>query len=703
MDGSLILPELDERRSGLLLGIDTGGTFTDAVLTDEAGNVAFKAKALTTRHDLAEGIGFAAGRVLAEAAAAELGDVAAVAERIRLVSVSTTLATNAVVEGYGQPIGLILIGQGEEALTRAGLREALGDDPVAFVAGGHDSRGDLKSDLDEAAVQEAARRAAGRVSAFAVSSLFATRNPGHETRAREILRGATGLPVTCGHELSASLDMPRRALTAVLNARLIPLVTDLVAAVQAMLQERGIDAPLMVVKGDGSLISAETALLKPVETILSGPAASVIGARHLTGEDTMIVADMGGTTTDIALLRGGHPVLNVNGASVGGWRTMVEAIAVHTVGLGGDSEVRLDGDRRLVCGPRRAVPLSLLATQSKRVIPALQRQIATAERKPTDGRFALRQRALDPAAGRLSGAEQRLWDRLEDGPLDLETLFADRTPEQPLRRLVDRGLVAISAFTPSDAAHVLGLHEAWDARAAKLGAALWARRDRPGRRLCETGEQFARRVFDQVVRQAGEAVLAALLDEEGVPGNGALAAPLARRLLDGAFAERTPDAEDRPRLFDAALAFRLPIAGIGAPAATYYPALAERTRGVLRLPEHGEVSNAVGAVAGGVTQTMTILISQPAEGLFRVHLPGGPADYAEIERAIARAEEAARREAGAMATRAGADDVKVQARRDERVVRQPDGTSVFIEAIVTATATGRPRLGCVRAHPCMGK
>src|SRR5690606_4555973 len=121
-----------------------------------------------------------------------------------------------------------------------------------------------------------------------------------------------------------------------------------------------IQAPLMVVKGDGSLIAAEAALASPVETILSGPAASLVGARHLSGETDVVVVDMGGTTTDIALLRDGRPVLASEGATVGGWKTMVEAVAVHTYGLGGDSEVRCDEAGDLVVGPRRAVPLSLL-------------------------------------------------------------------------------------------------------------------------------------------------------------------------------------------------------------------------------------------------------------------------------------------------------------------------------------------------------
>ncbi len=188
-----------------------------------------------------------------------------------------------------------------------------------------------------------------------MSSLFSVRNPSHERRIRSLIRELTGKPVTCGHELTSGLDAPRRALTAALNAQLTPQLRHLLEAVQAVLTEAGIAAPLMVVKGDGSLMAVEMALECPVETVLSGPAASVVGARFLTGCDDFVMSDMGGTTTDIAVVRGGHPVLSAEGASVGGWKTMVEAVDVRTFGLGGDSELAFDG-RSIIIGPRRVRP-----------------------------------------------------------------------------------------------------------------------------------------------------------------------------------------------------------------------------------------------------------------------------------------------------------------------------------------------------------
>jgi len=671
---------------GLRLGIDTGGTFTDAVLCREDGAVFRTAKSLTTKHDLTIGIGKAIAAIMEPE-----GEESVPADAIRLVSISTTLATNAVVESHGQPVCLIMIGETEAALDRGGLRQALGGDPVVFIAGGHGSTGDESAPLDMPAVEAALDRYAGKVSAFAVSAHFGSRNPAHEQRVRDAVLERTGRPVTCGHELSANLDMPRRALTAVLNARLIPLIADLIEAVTSLLAQRGITAPLMVVKGDGSLISAETARYRPVETVLSGPAASVVGARHLSGKDDLIVVDMGGTTTDIALLRGGRPQLNMDGANVSGWRTMVEAIAVHTVGLGGDSEIRLDDEKKLAAGPRRAVPLSLLAHQYDFVVPVLRAQAERAYMKTYDGRFAIRQRRLADGAAKLSANEQRIWDKLADGPADLETLLADRAPEQPLRRLVDRGLVAISAFTPSDAAHFLGLHHAWDGEAARLGAKIWSRIElRAGQPIAQDERDFAQTVFDLVIEQAGEALVLAVLDAEGmaVPERMGL---VARRLLSAAFAGKN---RHGPRSeLEVGLRFRTPVAGIGAPAATYYPAFGQRTGTQIELPPHADVSNAVGAVAGGVMQTVRILISAPDEFTFRVHLPDGLKDHPNFESAAGLAEEQATALAHNQALEAGAGTVHVECSRDDRFVRQMGGRDLFVESTVTAVATGRPSLG----------
>ena len=215
----------------LFLGIDTGGTYTDAVLwSEEPWCCGAKAKALTTRHDLAEGISGAVDAVLDKARV----DPAA----IKLVSMSTTLATNALVEGQGGRVALVMIGFSEADLARDGLKAALGSDPLVFCPGGHDVHGNAAT-LDLAALEAALPELAKSVSGFAVCAYFATRNPAHEILARDLIREKTGLPVTASHELSSKLGGPRRALTTLLNARLISMIDRLVAATEGFLAARG--------------------------------------------------------------------------------------------------------------------------------------------------------------------------------------------------------------------------------------------------------------------------------------------------------------------------------------------------------------------------------------------------------------------------------------------------------------------------------
>jgi N-methylhydantoinase A/oxoprolinase/acetone carboxylase beta subunit len=401
---------------------------------------------------------------------------------------------------------------------------------------------------------------------------------------------------------------------------------------------------------------------------------------------------MGGTTTDIAVLRDGRPALDLEGATVGGWRTMVEAVAVHTFGLGGDSELRLDDHARLVLGPRRAVPLALLARDHPAVLETLGAQTAHGESDPGDGRFALRLRPLDAATTSLSSGETRVWQRLSEGPVALEVLLADHHLERPLGRLVDRGLVIVSAFTPSDAAHVLGLQEGWNAEAARLGAGLWRRRlaaaGLPG---FHDAEAFARRVFEQVVVQSGKALAASALAEERAPLPGP-GERLGELLVERALAGDGEDDAGDPPLLGAALVLGRPIVAIGAPAATYYPAVAARLGTRATVPPHAGVTNAVGAVASGVARTVKALITAPDDQRYRVHLASGVRDFPGLAPARDYAAAEARRLAAEQAREAGAGRIDVRVDEDERIVTGPAGDRIFVESEVVATAVGRPRL-----------
>ena len=746
----------------LVIGLDTGGTYTDAALLDAAsGQVLATGKALTTREDLSIGLGGAIARVLdayvtgnGQTGGGQTGGGQTGGDQtgggqtgggkpgdIGLVSLSTTLATNAVVEGVGGRVGLVMIGFDEAALERADLARALGQDPVAFITGGHKPDGGVQAMLDRDALRCAAETFGDEVSAFAIAGHFATRNPEHEIAARDLLRELTGLPITCSHELSSALGGPRRALTAVLNARLINLLERLITATEAIMADQGLTCPLMVVKGDGSLLHSDFARTRPVETVLSGPAASLSGAAFLAETDTALIADIGGTTTDIAFLQNGAPRLRAEGALVGGWQTMVEAAEIRTCGLGGDSEVRAvtrGRDGGVTLGPRRAVPLSLLATQHPEIIAIMEEQLGLAVPMQTDARFVFPVMP-DGVPGWLTRSETRLAQMaIEMGPTPIAEIAATQLALGAVDRLISRGLLGLAAFTPTDAAHVTGAFTDFDVSAAEFGAALMARQKNGlGEAIASDATSLAVMTLATLHQRSGLALMDAALAHDGAGEEQASRTPLLATLYEqhlkasvtasvtgnaagneagneaetdatkmngpqmngpqmngtaGGMAEGRAGARagNEARLVRVGMQLETGLVALGASAATHYPHIADMMGVAVSVPDHADVAGAVGAAVGSVRQRVMISITAPADGKFRVHLPEGPIDLEVQESALERARMAAKRLAHDRASSAGASSIEVAITEDVRLVQLGPDKQLFIEAFVHATASGQP-------------
>lgn len=658
------------------LGIDTGGTYTDAVIFSNARGVIAKAKSLTTRHDLSEGIAGAADAALA---AAQIDS-----REIRLVSLSTTLATNALVEGQGQRVALVMIGFGEDDLARDGLGEAAKAGPVIFLPGGHDVHG-RETPLEMDRLREALPQLAQEVSAFAVAGYFAVRNPAHEQRVRDLILRETGLPVTCSHELSSKLGGPRRALTTLLNARLVGMIGRLVGACEDYLAGRNIAAPLMVVRGDGALISASEARLRPIETILSGPAASLAGAQFLTGLDSAVVSDIGGTTTDVAILENGRPKLDPDGAMVGGHRTMVEAVAMRTYGLGGDSEVRIDLAglaARIELGPRRVLPLSLIGHRFPDiVIPALEKQIGAVHAQRHEGLFAIRTGLPDSMAAGLSAQEASLYARITAEPQPLTQLLTTAPQKSALDRLAARGLAHICGITPSDALHVLGRQGQWNATAARLGVDIAARqKGGNGKPIAADAEDLANRIVQRLTRQSSHAILEACLTDDGETG------------IDPAKSRAIARALDRqPGVVRFSVALDRPLIGLGASAPVYYPAIAGELSAPAVIPDHADVANAIGAVAGQIRETVTVFVTSPEEGIFLLNGSGETLRFVSETEALEAARARAVEHARSLAARSGLAEPHVEL-TEEADAAEIEGKRKLVEARVRAVASGRPRV-----------
>ena len=663
----------------LRLGIDTGGTFTDAVLVDDNRQIVNAEKSLTTRFDLSLGIGDVIGK-LPPAALAE----------ISMVSLSTTLTTNSVVEDLGAPVCVLLPGYSREQVKQSGLLDILPSQMVVILEGGYDAVGREREPLDEASARAAITRLRDEVSAFAISSMFGTRNSSHENRLKQMVVEMTDMPVICGHELASSLGAPRRALTTALNARMVPAIKELVGSVQTILARHHIDAPLMLVKGDGSLASLANAIEKPIGTVLSGPAASVIGACQLSGLKNAIIADMGGTTTDIAIVSNGQPELSEDGARIGDWQPMVEAVRVNSIGLGGDSELRFGGHIGLSVGPRRVVPTSLLAHLYPQVVPKLEAQLAGMANARSN-RFVMRLENNQALLNQLGPVELEAWELLSATPVELEAIVQDnRQFARALAKLKRLGLAIYSGFTPSDAVHVLGINSHWDTHAAELSARIWMRQMRflygYGKWDSDDVEAACQQVYDLVTATIRRLLIEVGLNEFDLAGKSSKTSGIVdtiTRMVMG-----THENKGRKALFHLDFASDYPIVAVGAPAASYYQNVADSMRIGLHLPEHADVANAFGAVMGSVIQRAQITVTQPQHGIFCLFHGDQPKHFESLEAARDEARKLVSGIARDRAVEAGAIDPEVTLKFDDIHVQDEIDGELFLESTVIATAIG---------------
>ena len=658
--------------NSLIIGIDTGGTYTDAVVINrDQQRIMASAKALTTKGDLSVGVGEAMAR-----AVGQLGSELDVS-RIGLVSVSTTLATNAVVEGHGSSAAIILIGFDDKMVARTGIAAAFAELPILRVAGGHDHNGEQSQALDEVALRAAIAELAGKVGAFAIASTFAVRNNAHEVRAGEIVAELTGLPVTLSSELSSALDAPRRALTAVLNARLIAHISRLIAAVQRAMAKLQFVCPLMIMKGDGTLALAESVAARPIETVLSGPAASLVGAKWLSGLDDFIMSDMGGTTTDVGFLLKGRPQVASEGAEVGGWRTMVKAIDVRTIGLGGDSEVSVGLNGKLDIGPQRAVPISLIATRHPEVVVLLQADLAENEGGSLLGKYLVlpfgRDDRVVPAG--LNGRESEMLAMIGEQPVALRRVAVSSAAQRVVSGLRKKGLVQLCAFTPSDAAHVLDMQSNWNRQAAVLAAQLMVRfRTMKMPDLAATSA-FCEEVWSNTVAKSCRIILqTALGDIKDSDG-------LVNAVCEGR------GSFGRVRL---SLSPDVPIVAVGGPVPVYYKEVGRRLGAEVVFAPYCDVANAVGAASALVADRVVVSIEGDGNGAFRVHGAGKAQVFGSGQLALAHAKELAQNIARETAVKRGAVSPKVTLDVVLNLLPEARDEDGLLTAIVSAEAVGRP-------------
>ena len=626
MESSVPMEEVSSARYGL--GIDTGGTFTDAVIVDlDDYSVVAKRKSPTTHDNLAIGLCNSVRAVFEEC------DVTPA--DISMVGISTTLATNSVLESAGGEVGLILIGWTPLEAT------SFGEKYQVMVKGGFDSRGRPVKAMAESEVRSAIEKMKDKVDAIAISGLFAVLNPSQEKRVKEIAKEMTGLPTIAGHELSAALGIDLRAETAVLNGKLIPIVSRFFDDVEAAFKEMGIKAPILAYKGDGSVMSLDEARMYPVETVLSGPAASSVGGKVLSGIENCVVVDIGGTSTDIAIMDDGFPQIQFEGANIGKWRTRVKAVDMYTVALGGDSRISFK-DSKFRIGPDRVMPMCRFVEDHPEIIPKMLHdtlfEYYVAEEGYKESLLTERELRVYKAA-------------LGKGPLSsmgvMDATEGLWTIEEEMASLSRKGAFSAASLTPTDVMVFLGKFDTGNKKGAEAAIAAIAEA------IGMAPLQVAGILFEEIKRKVAEAVFTKLMDDDaqGWDGNGA------RTVM------KKSVSLNRNGIFDILPKVNVPLIGIGAPAEHMMEDIAKRLCTTAVFPENFEVGNAVGAVSSKIAESLSATIQPTVDNRYTASIPFlGVTHHSHRDTAIAGAKKALEEYLVAKVKRSGGTNVKVTSR-----------------------------------------
>jgi N-methylhydantoinase A/oxoprolinase/acetone carboxylase beta subunit len=637
---------MDKLPSTLYLGIDTGGTYTDGVLLDpQTSQVVRAKKVLTTHYDLKICIAQILDQLLADGLPA-----------ISLVSLSTTLATNAIAEGKRKPVALLLLGYDRELVYQYNFHKQFGTTAYFFIGGRYNLDGVEEIALNEEEIVRVANQIKSEVDAFAVSSYAGPINTQHEERAAEILSGLTRLPIIQAHHLSSELDSIRRATTVSLNASLLSDIQEFLEAVEDMLAQKGLHCPVMIVRGDGSIVKASFARQRPVEIVHSGPATSALGGQFLADASSALVVDMGGTTTDLCLVERGEIQAMQNAATIGPYRTCVRTIKACSFGLGGDSLIHFDHHRMLTIGPERVLPISHFCDE----YPEMQRDLALWLRSKdqlyfSDGieYWVLRR---EPKREIPHVPTQKAVTLLRSGPRRMRELIEEVGVKSPLLinvdELVNQGIIERVGLTPTDLLHVTGEFSPWNAQIAQLlvtaVAKIWN----------EDALAFTRRVKDWMTRRITAEIIQYLSHKT-----------LSKRTysirgddLDRWFYEESLNGSD-PYL-GCKISLKVPLVGIGAPAGIFLPAVAQALGTDCILPKHYEVANAVGTVVGNVIIREEGSVFPCVEGSaitgYFARVVNRQEKFQQYEQALAFARETLAWQVSAEAVAAGAGAVMVE-------------------------------------------
>lgn len=583
-----------------------------------------------------------------------------------IVSLSTTLVTNAVVEGRLHPVGLLLMPSADFTVND------FDHTPFKVIQGRMTIGGIVTEPVNTEEIVSVVRKMANvnKVQAFAVSGYGSAINPELEIEVKELIREETGMYTCCGHELSGTLNFMVRANTAVLNAGTIPVMEEFLSKMKSALKDAGIDAPAMVVKGDGSVVSLQYARDFPIQTVLSGPAASMAGARFLTGMENAVVIDVGGTTTDIGFLENSRVSVCEDGSVIGSWKTHVHAVDMLTAGLGGDSEILFNRTEWSV-GPKRITPFCVMTTLHDK--DELLKYVEKSEEEWGSTKVFqwLYLSGKEPDFP-LSGQESKILRILKKGPVMVSSL-SDKIDAGHWKfvrsgRLEHDGIVIRAGLTPTDLFHAEGKLDIWNSSASSEYLRLMAEK---------SGTESAGLMSDLNKLISDSAGIA--LFSRTFPG-----------LTDNtAFVKQIINKGNSHLAFE--LKLMNPVIGLGAAAELMLKDMVQRLGGKLVLPEYGDVANAIGAVTSRVSVVLSASVVPAGKDRYRIiGIKGFLKEYETLEEADSICRKELEKNVIALARTAGTSEKNTSIETNTRTSIAAGGKEIFLERIFVCTLTGMP-------------
>ena len=614
-----------------VIGIDTGGTYTDGIVMDyETKAVINSAKVFTTKENLSVCI----DRCFEALHIEKYCDAG-----ISSICISTTLATNAIVEGTSCSSGAILVGKIPEG--------DLPDAKYQFVEGMLDIKGYVKVPLDDREVDEKIEqlwKEDASLEAVAVSCYASTRNPAFEKAVKQKIQSRLRIPVVCAHELTTKLGFHERTVSAVLNAGLIPIITELVEAVEAVIDRYDLHTNMMVVDGTGCLLYSRKVTDQPIQTILSGPASSMIGGQYLTNIKEGLIVDIGGTTTDIAIVRDGKVSIDESGATVGTWKTSTVAAEINTFGLGGDSRIYMDDNDKMILSSIRQWPISYMTQKYPILWDELNRYADSSRYSELEIFSAYRK----SDCRRLKCEERRVLALLEEGP-HTRRYLAERLGFEDLddviKGLIVKNRIIGGGFTPTDLMHVMGVYEPFDKASADYMISYFAEKKHASKQT----------VIDELKSLIADRLTACC---------------------------RTV-AENYEQI---------PIVCIGAPAKAWVEITEGRLGTDVIVPENAEVANAIGAAIGNISPSVNILIRPDVRNhVYILYMNDERKEFGDLESAKAYALQFARDKIKVIAAENHCSNYEIYEDMHDVMADDSQGEH-YVETRMKIMAVGKPDL-----------